>query len=52
MKKIFSQYNEDEIITEFFGNYAGTFLDVGAYDGISDSNTHALSLKNWRGVYI
>ena len=52
MKDMFSQYNEEQIITEFFGNYVGTFLDVGAYDGISDSNTHALSLKGWKGVYI
>lgn len=48
-----SQYNENEIIAEFFKDVeTGTFLDVGAFDGIKDSNTHELSESGWRGVYI
>ena len=48
-----SQYNEEEIILNFFsGSELGAFLDVGAFDGVKDSNTHALAENGWRGVYV
>lgn len=45
----YSQYCEDEIISEFFGDYVGTFLDLGAGDGTLCSNTRALAERGWRG---
>lgn len=50
---MFSQYEEEKIITEFFKNLATgelKFLDIGANDGITFSNTHKLALLNWQGV--
>ena len=49
---MFSQRDEEKIITEFFGNLVGNFLDVGSYDGITFSNTHELWRRGWRGVLV
>jgi FkbM family methyltransferase len=49
---MFSQNNEDRIIDEFFGSFIGTFLDMGANDGITLSNTYALHRKNWQGTLV
>jgi FkbM family methyltransferase len=46
---MYSQYNEDRIIRDFFKDYVGTFLDIGASDGSSGSNTRALALRGWSG---
>jgi FkbM family methyltransferase len=51
----FSQNNEQEIILSFFegeDHRANKFLDIGANDGKSFSNTYALSLLGWDGVCI
>lgn len=48
----YSQNNEQEHILNYFGDYVGTFLDLGANDGITFSNTRALALKGWKGVFI
>lgn len=48
----YSQNNEQEIITNFFGDFKGTFLDIGANDGITLSNTYALVLAGWNGTLI
>jgi FkbM family methyltransferase len=53
--KDFSQYGEQKFITEYFRSkktHPGVFLDVGASDGISHSNTHALHLAGWRGILV
>lgn len=34
------------------GDHTRTFLDIGAHDGKSFSNTYALALEGWRGVCI
>lgn len=48
-----SQANEEEIILEFFkGRETGRFLDIGAYDGKTFSNTFALAEKGWKGVCV
>jgi len=47
-----TQQNEQEIIRQFFGDRIGTFLDVGAFDGVTDSNTHALTERGWSGVLV
>lgn len=48
----YSQNNEEEIITEFFGDRKGNFLDIGAYDGIAMSNTRKLLENGWAGVLV
>ena len=47
-----SQYEEDQIIAEFFGDYVGTFLDLGAGDGQLCSNTEELVKRGWSGVCV
>lgn len=50
---MFSQYEEEKIITEFFKDSDPekmTFLDIGANDGITFSNTHRLALMGWKGA--
>ena len=46
----YSQNNEEEIILHYFGSHLGNFLDIGANDGETLSNSRALALKGWRGV--
>lgn len=46
---MYSQNSEEQIILNHFGKTKGTFLDIGAYDGINLSNTHALAKKGWKG---
>lgn len=48
----FSQHGEQEIITNFFGQKIGRFLDLGAYDGMEGSNTRGLSDRHWKGVCV
>jgi FkbM family methyltransferase len=48
----YSQNSEQKIILNYFGDYRGQFLDIGANDGITLSNTYALALKGWDGVLV
>lgn len=48
----YSQNNEETIINSYFQGHIGRFLDIGAYDGISLSNTYALVINGWTGVMI
>lgn len=48
----YSQNNEQEIILKYFGDYKGQFLDIGANDGVTLSNTRALAKKGWKGVLL
>jgi len=49
----FSQNNEQEIILEYFKNQlGGSFLDIGANDGQTLSNSRALALSGWSGVCV
>lgn len=48
----YSQTNEQEVILNYFKDKKGWFLDIGAYDGKTYSNTHALALLGWRGICI
>ncbi len=50
--KDYSQYGEQAIITEFFKGRTGHFVDFGANDGVTLSNTYALVLSGWTGHYI
>lgn len=49
---MFSQSNEEEIIKRYFGSHVGTFLDLGANDGITLSNTFYLHLNHWVGTLV
>ena len=49
------QFNEDEIISRFFPKSLcnGTYLELGAHDGVQFSNTINLNReRGWRGVLI
>ena len=48
----YSQNLEEEKILEYFGDYVGSFLDIGCNDCRTFSNTHALALRGWAGVVI
>ena len=49
---MYSQNNEERFIRKHFGERTGTFLDVGAYDGKTFSNTYALVEKGWGGLEV
>lgn len=48
----YSQHEEQPIILNYFGNYKGNFLDIGANDGVTFSNVYALVLNGWGGVSV
>lgn len=49
----FSQRDEEEVILRLAGaNCSGFFLDIGAYDGVTFSNTRALALRGWSGLCV
>jgi FkbM family methyltransferase len=48
----YSQGDEQAHIVAFFRGDRGTFLDIGAYDGISGSNTYRLVELDWWGVCV
>ena len=53
--KSFSQYGQDEFLDTFlFKNFKdGFYVDIGAYDGITFSNTHRFNIfHNWNGINI
>lgn len=49
---MWSQNKEEEYILNYFGDRIGTFIDIGCNDCITFSNTRALSLKGWKGVFV
>jgi FkbM family methyltransferase len=40
------------IYKKYFGETLGTFVEIGAYDGESFSNTSCLADSRWSGVYV
>lgn len=48
----YSQNNEEEVILKYFEGKTGAFLDIGANDGITFSNTRALAERGWKGVLV
>lgn len=52
----YSQNDEEHYIKTYFArkpaNHGGSLLDIGAYDGITFSNTMALLKEGWHGVLI
>lgn len=49
---MYSQYEEEMVILNYFGNRKGSFLDIGAYEGKTFSNTRALADRGWAGVCV
>lgn len=49
---MYSQNYEEKWIAEYFGDFRGRFLDIGANDGKTISNTYRLALDGWAGVYV
>lgn len=48
----YSQYGEEEFILNFFGNTKGVLVDIGAADGINNSNSKKLIENGWSGLLI
>ena len=49
----YGQHGEDAYIKTLFpDNYIGTCIEVGAYDGISLSNTYYFEQKGWKSLCI
>jgi FkbM family methyltransferase len=49
----YSQFGEDKILSNYFNdNYIGVCVEVGAYDGISGSNTYHFENKGWETLCI
>lgn len=48
----YSQNNEQQVILDYFKGQTGIFLDVGANDGVTYSNTRALAELGWGGVCV
>jgi len=47
-----SQYGEEFHILDHFKGRKGRFLDIGAYDGLTYSNTRCLMEEGWSGVCV
>lgn len=48
----FSQLGEQLVVEEWAGAAVGSFLDVGAFDGVTFSSTRALMLAGWQGIMV
>lgn len=45
--------NLHELLTRFLGQREeGVFVEVGAYDGVEESNTWGLAARGWRGLMV
>jgi len=49
---MYSQHDEEKHIVDFFKGKKGRFLDIGAYDGHTLSNTQRLVELGWTGVCV
>jgi len=48
-----AQYGEDVILAEMFGpGYEGVYAEVGAHDGLRNSNTYMFEQSGWTGVLV
>jgi len=51
-KKSYSQFGEDLVISKYFKNFVGKYVDIGCYHPIKYSNTALLYKKGWNGINI
>lgn len=47
-----SQYDEETIVLNYLGGIQGKFMELGAFDGVTFSNTYCLLERGWRGVLV
>lgn len=48
-----SQHGEDLVLWRFFnGRRKGFFVEIGAYDGVTFSNTYLLEAAGWSGILV
>lgn len=52
MDRYSQNFEQDYILSYFDGKPAGKFLDIGAFDGVTFSNTYALLQLGWSGVEV
>lgn len=48
----YAQNKEDQFILDYFGDFKGTLLEIGANDGITFSNSKLLIDNGWKGDLI
>jgi FkbM family methyltransferase len=49
---MYSQNDEESIVTGYFKTETGRLLDIGAYDGVSFSNSRRLLELGWSGALV
>jgi len=49
---MYSQNEEEKYILQYLGDKVGSFIDIGANDGVTLSNTRALADRGWAGVLV
>lgn len=49
---MYSQNDEEEFLVNLFAGRKGRFLDIGAFDGVTMSNTRRLLELGWQGVMV
>jgi FkbM family methyltransferase len=48
-----SQHGEDVVLWRYFqGRRNGFFIEIGAYDGVTFSNTYMLEAAGWNGILV
>lgn len=52
MEEYFAQYGEDKILNRLFAKQRGNCVEVGAFDGITGSNTYFFEKLGWRCIVI
>jgi len=52
VKESYSDFGEDRIIQQVFGDYKGFYLDIGAGHPIIGSNTYLFYKKGWTGITV
>jgi len=50
--KFYSQFGEDAILSKYFPESKGFYLDIGSGDPVRGSNTFFLYKKGWNGILI
>lgn len=49
---MYSQFEEEKIIQDYFGDFIGNLIDIGANDGKTLSNTLRCIERGWGGILI
>lgn len=49
---MYSQNNEEQVILDYFKDFSGSLLDIGANDGVTFSNSLALIERGWNASLV